>query len=52
LDVVDFIDCLHGLWLVIEVKNGFNFEVVFEQFYKLTLMEDFFGINNVVLVDG
>ena len=42
----------NGLRLVIEVKNGFNPEAVLEQLYRLTPMEDSFGINNVCLVDG
>ena len=41
-----------GLRLVIEVKNGFNPEAVLEQLYRLTPMEESFGINNVALVDG
>ncbi len=51
-DVKDLTDRQHGLRLVIEVKNGFNPEAVLEQLYKLTPMEDSFGINNVALVDG
>ena len=51
-DVRDLTDREHGLRLVIEIKNGFNPEAVLEQLYKLTPMEDSFGINNVALVDG
>ncbi|WP_420235646.1 DNA gyrase/topoisomerase IV subunit A [Streptomyces xiaopingdaonensis] len=51
-DVKDLTDREHGLRLVIEVKNGFNPEAVLGQLYKLTPMEDSFGINNVALVDG
>ncbi|KIZ14652.1 DNA gyrase/topoisomerase IV subunit A [Streptomyces natalensis] len=51
-DVKDLTDREHGLRLVIEVKNGFNPEAVLEQLYKLTPMEESFGINNVALVDG
>ncbi|KPC58695.1 DNA gyrase/topoisomerase IV subunit A [Streptomyces chattanoogensis] len=51
-DVKDLTDRQHGLRLVIEVKNGFNPEAVLEQLYKLTPMEESFGINNVALVDG
>ncbi|GAA4123200.1 DNA topoisomerase IV subunit A [Knoellia locipacati] len=51
-DVKDLTDRKHGLRLVIEVKNGFNPEAVLEQLYKLTPMEDSFGINNVALVGG
>ena len=41
-----------ALRLVIEVKNGFVPEAILEQLYKLTPMEESFGINNVCLVDG
>ncbi|SEK88468.1 DNA gyrase/topoisomerase IV subunit A [Streptacidiphilus jiangxiensis] len=51
-DVKDLTDRAHGLRLVIEVKNGFVPEALLEQLYKLTPMEETFGINNVALVDG
>ncbi|MER5483547.1 DNA topoisomerase IV subunit A [Streptomyces sp. NPDC002812] len=51
-DVKDLTDRSHGLRLVIEIKNGFHPEAVLEQLYKLTPMEETFGINNVALVDG
>ncbi|WP_034090284.1 DNA gyrase/topoisomerase IV subunit A [Streptacidiphilus albus] len=51
-DVKDLTDRSHGLRLVIEVKNGFVPEALLEQLYKLTPMEESFGINNVALVDG
>ncbi|MFI8105214.1 DNA topoisomerase (ATP-hydrolyzing) subunit A [Streptomyces sp. NPDC086023] len=51
-DVKDLTDRSHGLRLVIEIKNGFHPEAVLEQLYKLTPMEESFGINNVALVDG
>lgn len=51
-DVKDLTDREHGLRLVIEIKNGFVPEAVLEQLYKLTPMEESFGINNVALVDG
>jgi DNA gyrase subunit A len=41
-----------GLRLVIEVRSGFHAEAVLEELYRLTPMEDTFGINNVALVDG
>ncbi|HET9501205.1 MAG TPA: DNA topoisomerase (ATP-hydrolyzing) [Marmoricola sp.] len=50
--VNDFTDRAQGLRLVIEVKNGFVPEAVLEKLYKLTPMEDSFGINAVALVDG
>jgi DNA gyrase subunit A len=51
-DVKDLTDLENGLRLVIEVKNGFNPEAILDQLYKLTPMEDSFGINAVALVDG
>ena len=37
---------------MIEVRNGFVPEAVLEELYRLTPMEETFGINNVALVDG
>ncbi|MFW6720248.1 DNA gyrase/topoisomerase IV subunit A [Streptomyces sp. MAR4 CNY-716] len=51
-DLKDLTDREHGLRLVFEIKNGFHPEAVLEQLYKLTPMEETFGINNVALVDG
>ncbi|MEU7425510.1 MULTISPECIES: DNA topoisomerase IV subunit A [unclassified Streptomyces] len=51
-DVKDLTDRQHGLRLVIEIKNGFVPEAILEQLYKLTPMEESFGVNNVALVDG
>ncbi|MBB2899761.1 DNA gyrase subunit A [Kineococcus radiotolerans] len=51
-DVTDLSDRHHGMRLVIEVKNGFVPEAVLEQLYRLTPMEESFGINNVALVEG
>ncbi|MBO0846008.1 MAG: DNA topoisomerase 4 subunit A, partial [Nocardioides sp.] len=51
-DIKDLTDRDHGLQLVIEVKNGFVPEALLEQLYRLTPMEDSFGINAVALVDG
>jgi DNA gyrase subunit A len=50
--VDDYTDRDKGLRLVIEVKNGFNPEAILEQLYRLTPLEETFGINNVALVDG
>jgi DNA gyrase subunit A len=41
-----------GLRLVIEVRSGFHPEALLEELYRLTPMEETFGINNVALVDG
>jgi len=51
-DVKDLTDMANGTRLVIELKNGFVPEAILEQLYKLTPMEESFGINNVCLVDG
>ncbi|MFV2178703.1 DNA topoisomerase (ATP-hydrolyzing) subunit A [Actinomadura sp. LOL_016] len=51
-DLKDLTDRTVGLRLVIEIKNGFNPEAVLADLYKLTPMEETFGINNVALVDG
>ncbi|WP_433241635.1 DNA gyrase/topoisomerase IV subunit A [Streptosporangium sp. CA-135522] len=51
-DLKDLSDRHKGLSLVIEIKNGFIPEAVLEELYRLTPMEETFGINNVALVDG
>jgi DNA gyrase subunit A len=51
-DVKDLTDRTRGLHLVIEVRSGFNPEGVLAELYRLTPMEETFGINNVALVDG
>src|SRR5580658_3355379 len=51
-DVKDLTDRHRGLQLVIEVRSGFHPEAVLAELYRLTPMEDTFGINNVALVDG
>jgi DNA gyrase subunit A len=51
-DLKDLTDRHHGMRLVIEVRSGFVPEAVLEELYRLTPMEETFGINNVALVDG
>ncbi|MFF2633508.1 DNA topoisomerase (ATP-hydrolyzing) subunit A [Microbacterium sp. NPDC058021] len=51
-DVADFTDRNNGLRLVIGIKTGFDPQAVLEQLYRLTPLEDSFGINNVALVEG
>jgi DNA gyrase subunit A len=51
-DVKDLTDRSHGLRLVIECKAGFNPEAVLAELFRLTPMEETFGINAVALVDG
>ncbi|GAB3601910.1 DNA gyrase/topoisomerase IV subunit A [Microbacterium aureliae] len=51
-DVVDLTDRHKGLRLVIGIKTGFDPQAVLEQLYRVTPLEDSFGINNVALVAG
>lgn len=51
-DVTDLTDRSNGLRLVIELKTGFDPQVVLDLLYRFTPMEDSFGINNVALVNG
>ncbi|MGE5286038.1 MAG: DNA gyrase/topoisomerase IV subunit A [Micromonosporaceae bacterium] len=51
-DLKDLTDRQRGLRLVIEVRAGFHAEAVLEELYRLTPMEESFGINNVAIVDG
>jgi DNA gyrase subunit A len=51
-DVKDYTDRKSGLRLIIEVKTGFNPHAVLDELYRLTPLEESFGINNVALVDG
>ncbi len=51
-DVKNLSDRTSGLRLIIECKTGINPHVLLQHLYKLTPLEESFGINNVVLVDG
>jgi DNA gyrase subunit A len=51
-DVKDLTDRQRGLQLVIEIRSGFNPDAVLAELYRLTPMEETFGINNLALVDG
>jgi len=51
-DLKDLTDRRRGLNLVVEVRSGFNPEAILSELYRLTPMEETFGINNVALVDG
>ncbi len=51
-DINDYSDGAVGLELVIEVKAGFSAQAVLGELYRLTPLEESFGINNVALVDG
>src|SRR5690606_9559014 len=51
-DVKNLTDRHHGLRIQIECKPGVNPHAVLAELYRLTPMEESFGINNVVLVNG
>ncbi len=51
-DIKNLSDRHSGLRLVIEAKPAVNPQVLLEQLYRLTPLEETFGINNVVLVEG
>jgi DNA gyrase subunit A len=51
-DVKDLTDRQLGTQLVFEVKAGFNAQAVLAELFRLTPLEESFGINNVALVDG
>jgi DNA gyrase subunit A len=51
-DVKDLTDGENGTRLVIECKVGVNPQALLADLYRLTPMEQSFGINNLVLVDG
>jgi DNA gyrase subunit A len=51
-DVTDLTDSTKGLYLVIEIKNGFHPEAILDQLYRQTPLEESFSINAVALVDG
>jgi len=43
---------MNGLTIQIDVKPAVNPQAVLQELYRLTPLEESFGINNVVLVDG
>ncbi len=51
-DVKNLSDRKTGLNITIECKAGVNAKAVLSELYRLTPLEESFGINNVVLVDG
>ncbi len=51
-DVVNLSDRKSGLRIQVDCKPGVNAQAVLSQLYKYTPLEETFGINNVVLVDG
>ncbi len=51
-DLKDLTDRSLGTQLVVEVKAGFHPQAVLGELYRLTPLEESFGINNVALVEG
>lgn len=51
-DVKNLSDRRSGLRIQIELKGGANVQRVISELYRQTPLEETFGINNVVLVDG
>jgi DNA gyrase subunit A len=51
-DVKDLTDRDNGTRLVIECKVGVNPQALLADLYRLTPLEQSFGVNNLVLVDG
>jgi DNA gyrase subunit A len=51
-DIKDLTDRENGIRLVIECKVGVNPQALLADLYRLTPMEQSFGVNNLVLVDG
>lgn len=51
-DVIDLTDRTNGMKLVIELKTGFDPNVVLDLLYRFTPLEESFSINNVSLVEG
>ena len=51
-DVKDLTDRENGIRLVIECKVGVNPQALLADLYRLTPLEQSFGINNLVLIDG
>ena len=51
-DLKDLTDRQRGTQLVIEVKAGFAAQAVLTELYRLTPLEESFGINALALVDG
>ncbi|MGF1597697.1 MAG: DNA topoisomerase (ATP-hydrolyzing) subunit A [Acidimicrobiales bacterium] len=51
-DLKNLSDRKSGLRILIECKSGVNPHLLLDKLYRLTPLEETFGINNVVLVDG
>ncbi|MGI9600616.1 MAG: DNA gyrase/topoisomerase IV subunit A [Acidimicrobiales bacterium] len=51
-NIVNLSDHKHGLRIEVGCKPGVNPQAVLAELYRLTPLEETFGVNNVVLVDG
>ncbi|HEY2674102.1 MAG TPA: DNA topoisomerase IV subunit A [Rugosimonospora sp.] len=51
-DIKDLTDRENGIRVVIECKVGVNPQALLADLYRLTPLEQSFGVNNLVLVDG
>ena len=51
-DVKNYSDRRVGLRLVVEIKNGFSPQLVLDELYRLTQLEESFSISNVALVNN
>ena len=51
-NIVNLSDHKHGLRIEVGCKPGINPQAVLNELYRLTPLEETFGVNNVVLVDG
>ena len=51
-NVVDLTDRENGLKLIVELKSGIDPQSVIDALYRLTPLEESFGVNNVALVEG
>src|SRR6201999_1335474 len=51
-DIKDLTDRENGTRLVIECKVGVNPQALLADLYRMTPLEQSFGVNNLVLVDG
>ncbi len=52
VDSIADLSDINGMTIQIGVKPGVNPQAVLQELYRLTPLEESFGINNVVLVDG
>ena len=51
-DVKNLQDRRTGMNITIECKPGVNAKAILTELYRLTPMEESYGVNNVVLVEG